>query len=324
MAAPLAVPLAVGLGIFFSVIYSSWKGRAASLDRYSGLLRREVEAQLVVARNRRVLVLKRGGSDWGRVFRRAANSAFATGLTIFMLVLPSTIAAMAQAQDCAPASAGGYLLENSEVSCYDPAYVSCFHSTPALARSRARSLARCAARPCSRPTAAASPAPGAPAIDASALPPLRAPARPSSPPACAAAPRKPSQLVYKNAALAIGYIWISFPLLFAIAIFTGYSAAIVDVFQSKWDTNVSKNLLDRVSRPAGAGDDDDDDGKGAGIDAAKYLRVSLQDRQRFSWAFAVVLRENLLMGIATGFVYFTVSDSQVLASVLLILSFLCA
>jgi hypothetical protein len=79
------------------------------------------------------------------------------------------------------------------------------------------------------------------------------------------------------------------------------------------------------------GDDDDDDdggggggGSGAGIDHDKYMRMSLQDRQRFSWAFAVVLRENLLMGIATGFLYFTVTDSQVLASMLLVIAFLCS
>ena len=113
---------------------------------------------------------------------------------------------------------------------------------------------------------------------------------------------------------------ISIPLVLCVLIFTGSSERVVNVFKSRWSSNVSANLLNRISRSAHGGND----GSARRVHLAKFRKLSARDRQRFSWAFAVVLRENLLMGIATGFVYFTVSDSQVLASVLLILAFLSA
>jgi uncharacterized membrane protein YgcG len=242
----MIAPAVALIGVFllmFAQIY--WRTRPGSAAKPKW----DPEDRLVVVQNRRTLTQERGSSDWRKVLARARNSAFATALDATVLVLPQTISAMAQVQDCAATADGGYLLQNPQVSCYDPSF-----------------------------------------------------------------------LAYKNSALAIGYVWISIPFVLCVLIFSGASERIVNVFKSRWSPNVTSNLLNRISRSALGGND----GAARRVHLTKFRKLSARDRQRFSWAFAVVLRENLLMGIATGFVYFTVSDSQVLASLLLILAFLCA
>jgi hypothetical protein len=116
MIAPLAALVGVFLLMFANIYNNTRPGSAVRPER-------STEDRLVVAQNRRFLTQERGSSDWRKVLARARNGAFAAALDATVLVLPQTISAMAQVQDCKPTPDGGYLIENPEVSCYDPLFL---------------------------------------------------------------------------------------------------------------------------------------------------------------------------------------------------------